>query len=161
MYPNIIVNMVVVKRGFITIHNGPNIVCLYIVVKFFFVKRNIKSLYSNISFKFNLKKLSSDFIIFVQSCLFSIISSTVIMSVCHTHLHKNTNTTFIKCLSYFIYFHPSVQPSPSSSFIELELFLSFDESFLLDESFLVDVFLSEDFLSELDFDESFVFLSEL
>lgn len=155
MYPNIIVNMVVVKRGFITIHNGPNIVCLYIVVKFFFVKRNIKSLYSNISFKFNLKKLSSDFIIFVQSCLFSIISSTVIMSVCHTHLHKNTNTTFIKCLSYFIYFHPSVQPSPSSSFIELELFLSFDESFL------VDVFLSEDFLSELDFDESFVFLSDL
>ena len=83
------------------------------------------------------------------------------MSVCHTHLHKNTNTIFIKCLSYFIYFHPSVQPSPSSSFIELELFLSFDESFLLDESFLVDVFLSEDFLSELDFDESFVFLSDL
>ena len=78
MYPNIIVNIVVVRSGFITIHNGPNIVCLYIVVKFLLVKRNIKSLYSKISLKLSLKKLSSDLIIFVQPCFFSIISSTIV-----------------------------------------------------------------------------------
>ena len=105
MYPNIIVNIVVVRSGFITIHNGPSIVCLYIVVKFFFVKRNIKSLYSNISFKLSLKKLSSDLIIFVQPCLFSIISSTIVFTYFRYSSVFRVKFSRVYCLL------PSVTPS--------------------------------------------------